>query len=107
MYGDDRRQSRSGCSIIFFILLITVTAIGLYYWLFTGRVPKRLILEADFEQGMIEHVPDDGLARDWPAPATGVETHHGYAFQWFALSALITGLYVWFQLIRPRRRQPL
>jgi len=50
---------------------------------------------------------DDGLARDWPAPATGVEKHHGYAFQWFALSALITGLYVWFQLIRPRRRQPL
>jgi surfeit locus 1 family protein len=24
--------------------------------------------------------------------------------QWFALSALITGLYVWFQIIRPRRR---
>ncbi len=64
MYGDDRRQSRSGCSTIFFVLLILiVTAIGLYYWLFTGRVPGRVILEADFEQGMIEHVPDDGLAR--------------------------------------------
>ena len=48
---------------------------------------------------------DDGLKRDWPAPATGVDKHHGYAFQWFALSALITGLYVWFQLIRPRRRR--
>ncbi len=63
MYGDDRRKSRSGCSVIFFILLITLIAIGLYYWLFTGRVPKRVILEADFEQGMIEQVPDDGLAR--------------------------------------------
>jgi protease-4 len=64
MYGDDRRQGRSGCSIIFFILFImTVSAIGLYYWLFTGRVPSRVILEADFEQGMIESVPDDGLAR--------------------------------------------
>jgi surfeit locus 1 family protein len=47
----------------------------------------------------------DGLLRQWPAPATGVAKHHGYAFQWFALSALVIGLYVWFQLIRPRRQQ--
>jgi protease-4 len=62
MYRDDRKQSRSGCIVIFFIFLIAGTAIGLYYWLFTGRVPKQVILEADFEQGMIESVPDDGLA---------------------------------------------
>jgi surfeit locus 1 family protein len=37
-------------------------------------------------------------------PAAGVHKHHGYAFQWFALSALSILLYVWFQLIRPRRR---
>ncbi len=48
----------------------------------------------------------DGLLRQWPAPATGVDKHHGYAFQWFALSALVIGLYVWFQLLRPRRRPP-
>jgi surfeit locus 1 family protein len=47
----------------------------------------------------------DGLLRDWPAPDAGVQKHYGYAFQWFALGALILGLYVWFQLIRPRRRQ--
>lgn len=47
-------------------------------------------------------VAGDGLLREWPAPATGLHRHHGYAFQWFALSALITGLYVWFQVIRPR-----
>jgi surfeit locus 1 family protein len=47
--------------------------------------------------------PDDGLLREWPRPAAGVHKHYGYAFQWFALSALILGLYVWFQLIRPRR----
>jgi surfeit locus 1 family protein len=47
--------------------------------------------------------PSDGLQRQWPAPAADVQKHHGYAFQWFALSALIIGLYVWFQLIRPRR----
>jgi surfeit locus 1 family protein len=47
----------------------------------------------------------DGLLRDWPKPATGVAKHHGYAFQWFALSALIVGLYLWFQIIRPRRQK--
>ena len=42
----------------------------------------------------------DGLLRDWPRVETGVEKHYGYAFQWFALSALITMLYVWFQIVR-------
>jgi surfeit locus 1 family protein len=46
----------------------------------------------------------DGLLRDWPAADTGVAKHHGYAFQWFALSALLVVLYVWFQLIAPRRQ---
>jgi surfeit locus 1 family protein len=48
---------------------------------------------------------DDRLMRDWPAPATGVAKHHGYAFQWFGLSALVVILYVWFQLIQPRRQR--
>lgn len=47
--------------------------------------------------------PSDVLMRQWPQPGAGVARHHGYAFQWFALSALLTGLYVWFQIIRPRR----
>ena len=42
----------------------------------------------------------DGLLRNWPAVALGVEKHYGYAFQWFALAALFIGLYFWFQLIR-------
>jgi cytochrome oxidase assembly protein ShyY1 len=28
------------------------------------------------------------LVRDWPAPSLGVETHRGYAFQWYALTAM-------------------
>lgn len=48
----------------------------------------------------------DGLARQWPRPAVDVQMHYGYAFQWFALCALMAGLYVWFQLIRPRLRRP-
>jgi surfeit locus 1 family protein len=46
----------------------------------------------------------DGLLRDWPAVDTGVAKHYGYAFQWFALCGLIMVLYVWFQLLAPRRR---
>lgn len=48
---------------------------------------------------------NDGLLRDWPQPATDVHKHYGYAFQWFGLSALFALLYVWFQIIAPRRRQ--
>ncbi len=47
----------------------------------------------------------DGLLRDWPRPAVDVQKHYGYAFQWFALCALMAGLYVWFQLVRPRLRR--
>ena len=43
------------------------------------------------------------LMRDWPQASSGVETHFGYAFQWFGLSALIACLYVWYQFIAPRR----
>jgi len=46
----------------------------------------------------------EGMLRDWPAPATGVDKHYGYAFQWFSLCALIVGLYVWFQWVLPCRK---
>jgi surfeit locus 1 family protein len=49
--------------------------------------------------------PSEGLLRDWPEPAAGVERHYGYAFQWWALAALIAILYVWFQFIAPRRKR--
>ena len=47
----------------------------------------------------------DGLLRDWAAPNLGVEKHYGYAFQWFALSALAVMLYAWFQVIQPLRNR--
>ncbi|MEN9842552.1 MAG: hypothetical protein RLZZ612_381 [Pseudomonadota bacterium] len=46
----------------------------------------------------------DGLLRSWPVVGTDVHKHYGYAFQWFALCTLIIVLYVWFQIISPRRR---
>ena len=47
----------------------------------------------------------EGLWREWPVVASGVEKHHGYAFQWFGLSGLIALLYVWFQIVQPRRQK--
>lgn len=47
----------------------------------------------------------DGLLRQWPRPALDVQKHYGYAFQWFAMSALMAGLYVWFQFLQPRRKR--
>ncbi|AMO22788.1 transmembrane cytochrome oxidase [Ramlibacter tataouinensis] len=47
----------------------------------------------------------EGLLRDWPRAGSGSEKNYGYAFQWWALSALIAILYVWFQFIAPRRRK--
>ena len=44
--------------------------------------------------------PSEGLQRDWPVVATGVDKHYGYAFQWFGLCGLIALLYVWFQIVR-------
>lgn len=45
------------------------------------------------------------LRRDWPQPDLGVDKHHAYAAQWFALSALAVGLTLWFSVIRPRRER--
>lgn len=45
----------------------------------------------------------DGLVRRWPPPTADVDKNRGYALQWFALAALASGLYVWFQFIHPRR----
>lgn len=53
----------------------------------------------------LEEGASDGLRRRWTPAVADVSKHHGYALQWFALSALITGLYVWFQLICPWRHR--
>lgn len=47
----------------------------------------------------------DGLLRQWPRPSLDIHKHYGYALQWFGLGALMAGLYVWFQLLRPRLRR--
>ncbi len=78
----------------------------------TGRIRQNIDLDAFARETGLRLAPllsvlqtgsADTLQRDWPAPATGVAKHHGYAAQWFGLSALVVILYVWFQLIQPRR----
>ena len=49
---------------------------------------------------------DDGLRRNWPRLAAGVDKHHGYALQWYSLAALIAVLTAFFGL-RALRRRPL
>jgi surfeit locus 1 family protein len=80
-----------------------------------GRIRQNLDIDAFARETGLRLAPlsvwqteptaaDDTLRRHWSAPDTGVAKHHGYAFQWFALSSLILVLYVWFQFIVPRRR---
>ncbi len=52
-----------------------------------GEVSK-LALQPFFIEQTVPATPDDKLARNWPAPALGVEKHQGYAFQWYALSLM-------------------
>jgi surfeit locus 1 family protein len=44
----------------------------------------------------------DGLIRDWPRPDLGIERHLGYAVQWFAMTAAIVTLYLYFGIWKPR-----
>lgn len=62
------------------------------------------LLSASVQQARAEET-DDGLWRDWPVVGSDVHKHYGYAFQWFGLTTLTLILYVWFQIIVPRRRR--
>ncbi len=65
---------------------------------------RRTLLPLVIVEDEANPAPTDGLSRQWPQPASDVHKHLGYAFQWFGLGTLATTLYVWFQLIHPRRR---
>lgn len=42
----------------------------------------------------------DGLVRDWPAPDIGVARHRSYAVQWFSMSGLSVGLWLYFVVLK-------
>ncbi len=45
------------------------------------------------------------LLRHWPEAGQGQDKHLAYAAQWFAMAAIVAGLTIWFQIIRPRRQK--
>lgn len=45
------------------------------------------------------------LQRDWPRFVGDEHKHLAYAAQWFAMSAIVAGLYFWFQILQPRSRR--
>ena len=61
----------------------------------------RLITEVSVQQS--SETVADGLLRNWPVIKSGVDKHYGYAFQWFALSLLMVGLFLWFQFFKSRQ----
>jgi surfeit locus 1 family protein len=69
-----------------------------------GRETGLALLPLSVLQGDSIGSRGDGLLRHWPVRELDVSKNYGYAFQWFALAALMAGLYVWFQLVRPARR---
>jgi len=44
-----------------------------------------------------------GLSRDWPVPASTAYKNVGYSVQWFAMSLMMAALYIWYQIILPKR----
>ena len=60
----------------------------------TGRSVARFVIQqsGDAQSENAAH----GLRREWPRPASGVEKHRGYAFQWYSLAVLIAALAVFF-----------
>jgi surfeit locus 1 family protein len=59
-----------------------------------AREEKRLGL--GLQPFVIEQTSDaqDGLAREWQRPDTGVDRHRSYALQWYSFAALAAVLYV-------------
>lgn len=72
----------------------------------SGAIRQNLNLQAFATEAGLRLLPvtllqtgaaSEGLLRDWPQVASGASKNYGYAVQWFALSALVAGLYLWFQ----------
>lgn len=61
------------------------------------KTTKRSVARFVVRQAVAAHIdPPDGLRHEWPHPASGVDRHRGYAFQWYALAALIAALAIYF-----------
>ena len=68
---------------------------------FARETGLQLVPASVLETRIATGTEDPGLQQHWSLPTTDVQKHKGYALQWFAMSALMLGLYFWFQVIRP------
>lgn len=59
----------------------------------TGVQLQALVLQTD--------APDEGLARELPAPADAAEQHRTTAQRWFGLATALAALFLWFFIIQP------
>jgi surfeit locus 1 family protein len=71
---------------------------------FAAEIRQSLVLASVVQTEPTDAQDAKALQRNWPQATSGVDRHHGYAAQWFALAVLIATLYVWFQFIAPRRK---
>lgn len=71
--------------------------LGRYRTWFGGGLSDWLVLQTDPVQ--------DGLVREWPVPDLGVARHRSYAVQWYSMSALIVGLWLYFVVLKRRPRR--
>ena len=60
----------------------------------TGRSVARFVIQQSGDGQSDKSA--DGLRREWPRPASGVDRNRGYAFQWYSIAVLIAVLAVFF-----------
>ena len=60
----------------------------------SGLTMQPFVVEQGAAARPAEAGDDARMVRDWPPPALGVEKHQGYAFQWYALSAMAVIFFV-------------
>jgi protease-4 len=62
----DRRGRRVAVGVLAGVGALTILALlaaGAWYWKDKASVPERLVLEVDFERGVVENVPDEPVGR--------------------------------------------
>jgi len=77
-------------------------------WPKKGRYPTLDELSGELGQQLLPFVlllspaDDDGYGRRWQPRTSGPMMHYGYAFQWFAMAAVVLGISYWRLRKRPR-----
>lgn len=85
--GHDDRQIEQLDGRTYRVQLISIENLSLKI----NRALPDLILRLDEQSGF-------SLVKNWKQPGSGAAKHYGYAFQWFAFSAVLMFLYIYLNL---------